>query len=75
LRHSILINRFFAKEISDKQLILLEKWLKKNPDNKLEFDSENEMCQLTGIVSKLDQFDVDISWNQISAKLKLERKY
>lgn len=68
-----LLIKFFAEEISDEELVLLKTWLDKDTENRKVFDQENELWQETSNKTKLEYFNTDIAWNDISNRLHLRR--
>lgn len=67
-----LITKFLAGEISDDELVLLKTWLSQDKDNRRIFDLENELWQESDFHTKLEHFDANSAWKNISAKLQLK---
>jgi transmembrane sensor len=68
-----LIIKFFAGEISDNEVILLKSWLEMDPENRRIFDEENELWQLAGVNTKLENYNTDTSWIKIATALGLAK--
>jgi ferric-dicitrate binding protein FerR (iron transport regulator) len=68
--HNLII-KFFAKEISDSEIIQLKSWLEQDPQNRRIFDEENELWQEASIHTKLENYKTNITWVNISSKLGL----
>ncbi len=60
-----LIIKFLAGEISESEIVLLEEWLRKDPDNRRIFDKENELRQILTTKAKF-HFTTDKTWSDIS---------
>jgi ferric-dicitrate binding protein FerR (iron transport regulator) len=67
----ILIIKFLSGEISDSEMIKLKSWLELDPENRRIFNEENELWQLTGVETKLENFKTCEAWVNISSKLNL----
>jgi transmembrane sensor len=63
-----LVIKFLAREISDIEIDILKKWIERDPSNWRIFDEENELWQESGINRKLDSFNVDKAWSDISTQ-------
>lgn len=68
-----LLNKFFAGEISDSEMILLKSWLDRNPENRRIFNEENELWQEASVHTKLEHYETDTAWMIISSRLGLEK--
>jgi transmembrane sensor len=66
-----LITKFFAGEISDREMILLKAWLEQNPENRYIFNEENELWQETSVHTKHENYKTDTAWINISSRLGL----
>jgi len=69
-----LIIKFFAGEISDNEITQLKAWLEMDPENRRIFDEENELWQGTGLRTKLEHYEPDSAWMNISSKLGLGKR-
>lgn len=68
-----LIAKFFTKEISDEEILLLSEWLNSDKKNRKIFDENNELWQESNTLQKLEHFKTDPAWVKISFKLELGR--
>jgi transmembrane sensor len=66
-----LITKFFAREISDSEMIFLKSLLEENPENRRIFNEENELWQEVSEQAKLKHYNTDTGWNNISSRLGL----
>jgi transmembrane sensor len=69
VEYHILIIKFLSGEISDSEMILLRSWLEQDPENRSIFNKENELWQMTGLQSKLENFNTYAAWENISSKI------
>jgi ferric-dicitrate binding protein FerR (iron transport regulator) len=69
-----LINKFFAEEISDSEMVLLKSLLDRNPENRRIFNEENELWQEVSEQTKLKHYNTDTGWMNISSRLGLREK-
>jgi ferric-dicitrate binding protein FerR (iron transport regulator) len=69
-----LINRFFAGEISDNELILLKSLLELDPKSRHIFNEENELWQEVSEQLQLNHYSTDAGWLNISSRLGLGRE-
>jgi transmembrane sensor len=67
-----LLTKFFAREISDSEMIMLKSWIMENTENRRIFDNENELWQELSVQDNLKHFKVDSAWEDISLSLGLE---
>ena len=63
------LNKFFAGEITNNELIRLKSWLEKDPENRVIFDRGNELWQETSVHVKFNNCNTDASWMKISSRL------
>lgn len=68
-----LIIKFFAKEISDSEILLLKLWLEQNPENRRIFDEENELWQESNGQVIHEHFKTDTAWIKVSSKLRIRK--
>jgi ferric-dicitrate binding protein FerR (iron transport regulator) len=66
-----LIIKFFAGEISDRELILFKSWLNRDPENRRIFNQENELWQEASVLTKVENYKTDTAWENISSRLDL----
>jgi len=74
LEYYRLIIKFFAGEISDNELIKLKTWLESSPENRRIFDRENELWQEASFQTRVESYDNDSTWMNISSRAGLGRK-
>lgn len=67
--HNLII-KFFAGEISDNEMILLKSWLDLDPENRRIFNEENELWQEASVQTKLEHYQTDTAWMNISTRLR-----
>lgn len=67
-----LINKFFAREITNEEMDLLKSWLEQDKEARRTFNEVNELWQKTGDHSKLDEYNSDKAWMNISSKLNFK---
>ena len=70
-----LIQKFFAKEISDEELIILKAWLSSHPENLKVFDKENELRLLSGICTDQDHHLIESAWNNVASAAGISDSY
>lgn len=68
-----LIIKFLAGEISDREIDVLKAWIEEDHANRQIFNEENELWQVSGIKTKLDNFKTDNAWSDISKQLGIEK--
>ncbi len=61
----ILLNKFFAGEIADSEMIRLKKWLDEDPENHRIFDRENALWQELNLRRNREHFNMDSAWENI----------
>lgn len=71
MEYQNLITKFFAGEISEKEIIHLKSWLSQDPENRRIFDNENELWQEASVLIKCKNFNTDTAWINISSRLGL----
>lgn len=64
-----LIVKFFAREISDSELVQLKLWLESDPGNRRIFNQENELWQEASFQTKFENYKTDSTWLSISSRL------
>lgn len=67
-----LINKFFSREITNEEMDLLKSWLEQDKEARRIFNEVNELWQKTGDHSKLDEYNSDKAWMNISSKLNFK---
>jgi transmembrane sensor len=71
VKYHNLIDKFFAGEISDSEMVLLKSLLDRNPENRRIFNKENELWQEISDQEKLKYYNTDSGWLDISSRLGL----
>src|ERR1035437_8994276 len=74
LEYYNLINRFFAGEISDSEMIVLKSLLEQDPEYRRIFNEENELWQGVSDQTKLKHYNTDTGWLTVSSRLGLGEK-
>jgi transmembrane sensor len=74
LEYHNLIIKFFDGEISDSEMILLKSLLELDHENRRIFDEENELWQAVSEQVKLNHYNIDTGWMNISSLLGLGGK-
>ncbi len=68
-----LVVKFLAREITDIEIDILKEWLARDPANRRIFDIENELWQESSVKTRLEYYRIDNAWDDLAAKLGLER--
>jgi transmembrane sensor len=69
-----LIIKFFAGETDDNELLLLKEKLQRDPENRQMFDRENELWQEANKRIRIELFNTDDGWENISSALSMEKR-
>jgi len=64
-----LIGKYLAKEASPDEIMLLEKWVEENEENKKLFNQHKQSWILSGISKENKKIDVDTEWDNLNSKL------
>ncbi len=73
IEYQNLLIKFFAGEISDDEIAILESWIKSDPENRRLFNEENELWQEADTKVKQDYYKTDTGWDKMSSRLGLGR--
>src|SRR5664279_1928187 len=69
-----LIDKFFAGEISESEIVLLRSLLDQNPETRRIFNEGNELWQGVSDQTKLKHYNTDTGWLSVSSRLGLGEK-
>ena len=69
-----LISKFFAREISENEIIVLKSMLEQDPESRRIFNEQNELWQETSLSDKIENYKSDTGWIKVSARLGLGKK-
>lgn len=70
--HNLII-KLFAGEIADNELVDLISWLKQDPEKRRIFNEENELWQEASLSTKLENYNPDTTWRDLSTRLGFEK--